>query len=362
METTTEESPARKARLGKTRIVIAVLLLPVLLLATIGATTIRFAGGRVLDEGAFASYASASVNERAVTDAVGSASSDKVLDLVDPEGRLPEKKREAIKDGVAKAMQSDIAKEISVQVFSSAHRGFLALAERDDLTGKEVFDVDLLPLVYVALAELSTQKTIPQKVAPLEDANVDSKSLAKTLSRALGRKVAANAGTVRVIGEKDGKENKGGVSAAGDGKNKGDCMNKGDESTTDGENDNALLTVHDCLNVYHNGVLAVTVVALVLASLMVLLFTRRRRGVITVCSTALVAVVIPWIALGQLPSRIAESIDDEKGSAIARAFLVPLTNDVRSRLLVVGALLIAAILGVVFSPKLAAKVRSPKVA
>lgn len=307
------ETPGRKARFGKTRVGIAIFLCPVLLLTVIASTAVRFTGGRILDGSSFSSYASSAVSVPEVTDAVGSAASDKTLDLVDPDHRLTEKRRGQIKESISDSMRSEMARGLAVSIFSAAHNDFIATAERDDLTGSEIFKVDLLPLVYVALADLSQKKMIPAKIAPLSDPPPDSAALGKTLSKALGRKVPANAGTVKVIEpKKDGSKS-------------------------------AFVQVHDILGAYHNGVNAALLVGIVLLVAVVFLFVRRRVGVIVGSAVVLTGSLVPWIALSQVPSRVAEAIDDEKGSAIARAFLSPLTDDVRSRLLIVMILAVLAI-------------------
>lgn len=321
-----KKTPRKKGRLGKTRVALAVLLCLPLLMTLLAATTVRFAGGRILDGAAFASYAESALQSPAATDAVGSAASDKLLELIDPNRRLSEKKRDQIKDAVSLSMQTDEARSIAVRLFTSAHDEFVATAERDDLTGSETLNVDLFPLVYIGFKYLVDEKVLPYKL-PDEEPGSDSAALAGAMSKSLKQKVARDAAMIKLIEQdKNGSET-------------------------------PFVKAHDIVGAYRNGVTASTIVAAVLFLIVVVLFVRRRIGLIVAASVTLVATIIPWFALGQVPSRVSESIDDSRGAEVARAFLEPFSADVRSRLIFVAVWALLLIVGPSLWRPLMTKVR-----
>lgn len=305
----------KKGKLGKTRVALAIFLCVPLLVTSIAATTVRFTGGRILDDTAFASYSANAINDPTVADAIGKVVGDKVLDVVDENHQKDEKARDAIKSAAATVLESPESKKIAADVFAKTHADFLATAERNDLTGKETMIVNFTPLVYRAFVAVADSKQVRLRAPlPSADSLSDDAAMLSALSKSLGVKLKEKTGTVKVIEQKE-----------------------------DGS-DTAFVQVHDVLNAYHNGVNAATAVALVLAALVIALFVRRRIGVIVASSVVLVGTIAPWIALAQVPTKVQDSIDNAEGKAVARAFLDPLTGDVRSRLLVVIVLCIVAIL------------------
>ena len=310
-----DSSENTNPRLGKTRVGLAVLLCLPLIPAIVAATTLRFTGGRMLDESAFASYATSAIADPKVDDAVGQVVGDKVLDVIDENHQKPEKVRDAIKAAAATVISTDAARTIAVDIFTRTHDEFVAIAERDDLTGKETMAVDFTPLVYRAFQAVADADVVTfRSKLPAADTLTDNAAMLAALSKAVGHDLAAKAGSVRMVDQKE-----------------------------DGS-DTAFVTVHNVLNAYHNGVNVATGVALFLVLGIVLLFPRRRVGTIVVSSVVLAATFLPWNALGQVPSKVADQIDNERGKAVASAFLDPLTGDVRSRLLVVSVLAVVGIL------------------
>ena len=304
-----------KPKFGKTRVAIASVLCLPLLLAVLPATSLRFAGGRILDDGSFKSYATNAMNDDKVANAIGQVVGDKVLDVVDENHQKTEKQRDAVKAAAATAVLASDARSIAVDILCKTHDEFIAIAERDDLTGDETMVVDFTPLVYRAFVAVAEAEVVSFRGKfPAVDTLPDNAAMLAALSKTTGMKLGEKAGSVRVIDQKD-----------------------------DGS-DTAFVTVHDVLNGYHNGVNAATALAVVLFLGIVFLFPRRRIGVSVASSILLVATLAPWVALGTVPSGQIDKIKNDQGRAVARAFVDPLMSDVRSRLMAVMVVSVVAIL------------------
>lgn len=314
MDATAVDPGAKKGVLGKIRVAVAVILCLPLLLTTIGSTTLRFAGGRVLSESAFASYTAQALADAAVDDAIGQVVGDKVLDVLDENHQKPEKVRTAIKDAAATVLGTEEARTIAAGIFAKAHSDFISTAERDDLTGKETMAVNFTPLVYRAFVAVADAKVVKFRSAlPAVDTLADDAAMLAAISKAIGHDVGEKAGSVRVIDQKE-----------------------------DGS-DTAFKNVHDGLSAYHDGVTATTVAMVLLVLAVVLLFVRRRIGVIVASSVILFACFVPWVVLGSIPAAVEDGIDNERGRAVAMAFVNPLTGDVRTRLILV---MVVALVGI----------------
>ena len=307
--------PVKKARLGKTRVGLAIVLCVPLLLSVIVATSVRFTGGRILSTEAFATYTEKALDDPAVDDAVGEVIGDKVLDVLDENHQKSDKAREAIKSAAATVLTSDEGRAIAASIFARTHAAFIDIAERDDLEGDETLTVDFTPLVYRAVLAVAESEAFTFRTKlPAVDSLPDDAAMLEAISKAVGHSLGEKAASVKVIDQKE-----------------------------DGS-DTAFVAVHDILSAYHDGVTASTVLAVLLALAVVFLFVRRRVGVIVVSSIVLAASFVPWNILGGVPGMISDEIDDERGRAVATAFVEPLVSDVRSRLVLVVVLAIGGIL------------------
>lgn len=314
MDATVDGTKPKKGIVGKLRVTLAVILCLPLLMTTIVSTSLRFAGGRVLSDGAFASYTTGALADAKVDEAIGQVVGDKVLDVLDENHQKPEKVRTAIKDAAATVLQTDEARAIAAGIFATAHNEFITTAERDDLTGKETMAVNFTPLVYRAFLAVADAKAVTfRSKLPAVDTLADDAAMLTAISKAIGHDVGEKAGSVRVIDTKE-----------------------------DGA-DTAFKNVHDVLSAYHGGVTAATVAMLLLVLAIVFLFVRRRIGVIVASSVVLFSCFVPWIILGSIPAAIEDGIDNERGRAVAMAFVDPLTGDVRSRLVLV---MVVALVGI----------------